>query len=93
MLELVFEKGDKEVAKCQLFSEKDANRDYIKRIQAQEEGLEVIEVMEIIDEECDEDMIKEWLLRAEIVYKDEGEDPTHQAKDADNTPPKGVPGS
>ena len=86
-------KDDAIVAKCQLFSEKDANRDYIKRIQTEEEGLEVLEIMEVLDEKCNGDIIKEWLLKAEIIYKDEGEDPAHQAKDADNTQSKGVPGS
>lgn len=86
-------KDDKEIAKCNLFSEKEANRDYIKRIQAEEEGLEVIEVMEVLDEKCDESTIKEWLLKAEIIYKDVEDDPAYKEKYDDNTEGKGIPGS
>ena len=86
-------KDDQVIAKCTLFSEKDANRDYIKRIQAEEKGLEVLEVIEVLDEKCDGATIKEWLLKAEVIYKDEEEDPVHQVKHEDNTPSKGVPGS
>ena len=89
-------KDDKEIAKCTQFTDKDTNRDNIKKIQAQEEEVDV-EVLEIIEEDgIDKRKITELMVNVkeeDICYKDLEEDPAHQVRHADNTPQRGVPGS
>ena len=88
-------KDDQEIARCTQFTDKDTNRDHIKRIQTQEEEVD-IEVLEIIEDGIDKEKVTELIVNVkeeDVCYKDPEEDPVYQAKHIDDTLPKGVPGS